>query len=109
MDLGFRSSIAASLLFSAALLGCQNDSKMNHWNSGSTSSTPGVHVARTVDKAAKLEFFIMSKCPYGVQVEKAIAPVLAKLGDNVDFHLAYIGDKKGEELSSMHGPGRGRR
>src|SRR5690242_12597660 len=47
----------------------------------------------------------MSKCPYGVQVEKAVAPVLAKLGGNVDFHVAYIGQKQGDQLSSMHGPG----
>src|ERR671930_6006 len=61
-------------------------------------------VARTVDTPAKLEFFVMSKCPYGVQVEKAIAPVLDKLGGNVDFHIAFIGDKQGDQLSSMHGP-----
>jgi predicted DsbA family dithiol-disulfide isomerase len=62
-------------------------------------------VARTVDKPAKLEFYIMAKCPYGVQVEKAIGPVLDQLGANVDFHVGYIGQKNGDDLSSMHGPG----
>jgi len=82
-----------------AIAGCQNDSKLDHTGASAR------HVGREVDKPAKLEFFVMSKCPYGVQVEKAIAPVLDKLGDNVDFHVTYIGQKQGDQLSSMHGPG----
>ena len=38
----------------------------------------------------KLDFYIMSQCPYGTQVEDAIKPVLDKLGDSVDFSLNYI-------------------
>src|SRR4051812_40184491 len=89
---------AITLVASMALLGCQNESKLDHL----IGAAP---VARSVEKAAKLEFFIMSKCPYGVQVEKGVAPILAKLGGNVDFHLAFIGQKQGDQLSSMHGPG----
>ncbi|HTR55205.1 MAG TPA: thioredoxin domain-containing protein, partial [Kofleriaceae bacterium] len=58
-----------------------------------------------MEHPAKLDFFVMSKCPYGVQVEKAVAPVLDQLGGNVDFHIAYIGQKQGDQLTSMHGPG----
>lgn len=83
----------------AALFGCrQNESKLDRG-----TASIGL-VTRTVDKPAKLEFFVMSQCPYGVQVETAVAPTLAKLGGNVDFHLAFIGDTKGDELTSMHGP-----
>lgn len=88
-----------SLLAFTALGACQNDSKLDH-KSGMSTAVP-----RSVDKPAKLEFFVMSKCPYGVQVEKAVAPVLDKLGGNVDFHITYIGQKQGDQLSSMHGPG----
>ncbi|HSN28426.1 MAG TPA: hypothetical protein VLT45_19205 [Kofleriaceae bacterium] len=82
--------------------GCQNASRLD-----STTGTATTHarVARVVKQPAKLEFFVMSKCPYGVQVEKAVAPVLDKLGDNVDFHVAFIGQKQGDQLTSMHGPG----
>jgi hypothetical protein len=83
-----------------AVSGCDNDSKLDHAKGASTT-----RVAREVAQPAKLEFFIMSKCPYGVQVEKAIAPVLDTLGDNIDFHVAYIGQKQGDQLNSMHGPG----
>ena len=79
------------------VLGCQNASKLDP---STGTSTTHARVARVVKAPAKLEFFIMSKCPYGVQVEKAVAPVLAKLGDNVDFHVAYIGQKQGDQLSS---------
>ncbi|MGE5180944.1 MAG: hypothetical protein ACM31C_02730 [Acidobacteriota bacterium] len=84
----------------AALGACENASKLDRAIGMSTAPSP-----RVVDHPAKLEFFVMSKCPYGVQVEKAVAPVLEKLGGNVDFHVAYIGQKNGDQLASMHGPG----
>ncbi len=98
---------AASLLVVSLLVasGCQKaDSQLDGVVGVSVSGQGAARVARTVDKPAKLEFFVMSKCPYGVQVEKAVAPVLAKLGDNVDFHLTFIGQKQGDQLNSMHGP-----
>ena len=91
------SFVAATL---AVVAGCQNASKLDRM-SGSPSAG---RAPRVVAKPAKLEFFVMSKCPYGVQVETAVAPVLQQLGDNVDFHIAFIGDKQGDELTSMHGP-----
>ncbi len=87
-------------LFIPALFACQNASKLDQ-----ATGVARAPAARVVEKPAKLEFFVMSKCPYGVQVEKAVAPVLDKLGGNVDFHVAYIGQKQGDQLSSMHGPG----
>ncbi|HEY1558521.1 MAG TPA: hypothetical protein VGF94_27045 [Kofleriaceae bacterium] len=95
-----RSTSIALLLSFAALVGCENASQLDNTTGASTAPA-----ARVVDKPAKLEFFVMSKCPYGVQVEKAVAPVLDKLGGNVDFHVSYIGQKQGDQLSSMHGPG----
>jgi len=54
--------------------------------------------------APKLEFYVMSQCPYGVQVENAIKPVLDKLGNNVDFHLEFIVTPKGDgKFDSLHG------
>ncbi|MBW2970578.1 GILT family protein, partial [Candidatus Woesearchaeota archaeon] len=63
---------------------------------------------------AKLEFYVMSQCPYGTQVENAIQPVLAEMGDAVDFQLDFILYAREnyagreaqyciEELCSMHG------
>jgi hypothetical protein len=92
--------VLSALTLSLLAFGCQNASKLDHATGVSRAPSP-----RVVDKPAKLEFFVMSKCPYGVQVEKAVAPVLEKLGGNVDFHLTFIGQKQGTELSSMHGPG----
>lgn len=39
----------------------------------------------------KIELFVMSHCPYGIQTEKGILPVLDKLGDKVDFELKFCG------------------
>ncbi len=57
----------------------------------------------TGDKV-KLDFYVMSQCPYGTQVMDAIAPVLEKLGDAVDFEANYIStDLGGGEFRSLHG------
>ncbi|MBI5509936.1 MAG: DsbA family protein [Deltaproteobacteria bacterium] len=63
----------------------------------------GPAVKLVVAKPALLELFVMSQCPYGTQVMDAVAPVVEKLGANLDLKVNYIGDKQGETLSSMHG------
>lgn len=51
-----------------------------------------------------LAFHVMSQCPFGVQVENGIKPVLEKLGKAVDFQLYFIGDEpQPGQLTSMHG------
>jgi hypothetical protein len=56
------------------------------------------------DRKAKLQFYIMSQCPYGAQVLDGIIPALRQIGPWVDFQLDFIGDVQGDQLSSMHGP-----
>lgn len=55
--------------------------------------------------AVKVEFFVMSQCPYGVQVENGIKDSVEKLGADLDFHVDFIGQTTPSgDLSSMHGP-----
>lgn len=66
------------------------------------AAQPAVEPSKT---AVKVEFFVMSQCPYGVRVVDAVTPVLKKLGSEVDFHLEFIGSRKADgTLESMHGP-----
>jgi predicted DsbA family dithiol-disulfide isomerase len=52
----------------------------------------------------KLDFYVMSQCPYGVQVEDAIGPVLKTLGKSVDFSINFIASEKTDgTFSSLHG------
>lgn len=46
---------------------------------------------RTVIKANKptVELFVMSYCPYGMQLEKGILPVLQTLGNKINFELKF--------------------
>ena len=44
-----------------------------------------------------VELFVMSYCPYGVQMEKALIPVLNLLGNKVSFSLHFVN-------YAMHGP-----
>lgn len=63
------------------------------------SSTPS-----TSSETVKLDFYVMSQCPYGTEVEDAIAPVMEKLGDNLDLNLYFIANDNGNgQFSSLHG------
>jgi hypothetical protein len=37
-----------------------------------------------------IELFVMSHCPYGTQMEKALLPVIEALGDKIDFQLKFV-------------------
>lgn len=55
--------------------------------------------------APRLEMFVMSQCPYGVQVVNAIKPVADKLGKDLDLSIDFIGQGSTvDSLTSMHGP-----
>ena len=57
-----------------------------------------------------LELFVMSYCPFGVQAEEKIIPIVKAFGDKIDFKLRFIAQEK-ETLSlqevtpftSLHG------
>ncbi|MFH1590570.1 MAG: hypothetical protein ABIC95_01445 [archaeon] len=63
---------------------------------GDTSSFSGDTV--------KVDFYVMSQCPYGTQVEDAIAPVLEEFGDAIEFNLNFIASEGAAgQFSSLHG------
>ena len=83
--------VAFLVLMLAALTGCKKG--------GQETKAAAPEPKEKVEVA----FHVMSQCPFGVQVENAIAPVLEKLGKAVDFKLYFIGDEQDGKLSSMHG------
>ncbi len=66
----------------------------------------GTKVCRPV-RPRRLHVFVMSQCPYGVQVLNAMEEVLDNFGRNrnrIDFRIEFIGEVGDDgELSSMHG------
>jgi hypothetical protein len=80
-------------LAAAALFACSKN--------GSSASTAAQKVN---PNAVKVEFFVMSQCPYGVQVENGVKEALDKLGPDVDFKVDFIGSEANGQLTSMHGP-----
>ena len=41
-----------------------------------------------------LELFVMSYCPFGVQAEEKIIPIVKQFGDKIDFKLQFIAREK---------------
>ncbi len=55
-------------------------------------------------ESVKLEFYVMSQCPYGTQVEDGIKPVLDEMGDAIDLSINFIAqDLGGGNFKSLHG------
>ena len=57
-----------------------------------------------------VELFVMSYCPFGVQAEEKIIPIVKKFGDAIDFKLQFIAQEKEEPsaqeitpFTSLHG------
>ena len=92
-----RKRLATGLGLAAALtmvVGCKELKPIGSKGSASSSAS-GAQV--------KLEFYVMSKCPFGVQVAQGIKPVLDEIGDAVDFRMDYIVNEKDGKLTAMHG------
>ncbi len=54
--------------------------------------------------AVKVDFYVMSQCPYGTQVVDAIAPAVAQLGNAVDLSIDFIANDNGDgTFQSLHG------
>lgn len=81
----FKFAVAAAITF--ALVGC----------------TQGEQAPKKNPNAVKLDFYVMSQCPYGVQVVDGVKEALDALGPDVDFTMNFIGDEKDGKLTAMHG------
>jgi len=55
-----------------------------------------------VDKP-ELDAFVVSYCPYGLQMQRILVPVHEALGDSNDIIIRYIGDVVDGKITSMHG------
>ena len=72
--------------------------EVNHTGHGSSHAiTKSDEVPENIELGENarplVELFVMADCPYGIHAEQTLAPVLRKLGDQIDFHLYFIADE----------------
>jgi predicted DsbA family dithiol-disulfide isomerase len=73
---------------------------------GNSDKTTQTTLKSPGGRAVGLDLYVMSQCPYGIQVLDALSPALKKVGDSVDFRLNYIAnDNGGGSFTSLHGQG----
>ncbi|NOZ01196.1 MAG: hypothetical protein GXP54_04825, partial [Deltaproteobacteria bacterium] len=82
-----------------AMAGCKEKPK----KAGEPGAPAVKPAAAKSGEKVEVAFHVMSHCPFGVQVLNGIAPVLKKMGDNIDFKLYFIGNNQDGKLTSMHG------
>lgn len=78
----------------------------------SSAATEGARIGGSTKRAitpgvtpVPVDLYVMSQCPYGVQVENNFRDVLATLGPYLNLRIDYIGKDDGGQLTSMHGDG----
>ncbi|MBI4953843.1 MAG: thioredoxin domain-containing protein [Myxococcales bacterium] len=72
---------------------------------GGVAEADGAGYGSAKPGAVRVDLYVMSQCPYGVQAENGFKDAVEKLGDDLDFRVEFIGDKTPSgDLSSMHGP-----
>lgn len=73
-------------------------------NQGTTSTTQPTEVPKT-DRPT-VELFVMGFCPYGVQAEQIMKPVVDLLGTKADIRIKFIANVGGDtvdSIESLHG------
>lgn len=86
--------IAALLLMILAACSGGNEA------TGNTALETGIGAT---EAEATLDLYVMSQCPYGVQAENQISPILKELGKDLEFNLYFIGGGEPGNLQSLHG------
>lgn len=85
----------------ASMAACQNQAGGDKAASDGAAKTDAK--AEATGAAPTLEMYVMSQCPYGVQVVNAIAPVKQQLGDALNLKIGYIGNGTPGNFQSLHG------
>ncbi len=87
-----------------AFSACQNQGGSDHAGGGDGTAKTEAKTAGSKAAAPTLEMYVMSQCPFGVQVVNAIAPVKEQLGDGLNLKIGYIGNGSAGNFQSLHGP-----
>ena len=73
---------------------------------GVTSQQTTTQTAPNKTAIPSVELFVMSFCPYGIQAEQVMSPVINLLGSKADINIRFITQVQGntiDKVSSLHG------
>lgn len=92
---------SAVMLLTIAIAAMMSLSACERYNvkSQGGASSPG----SGSEEKVRLDLYVMSQCPYGVQAENLLEEVFDKIGGSVDFKLEFIGSGSASNLNSLHG------
>jgi hypothetical protein len=95
---------ASSVLVVLLCLSASSCQREEGGKQAASTAKDGNESAVAASGAPKLELFVMSQCPYGVQVVNAAAEAKKQLGSAMDLQIQFIGDGAPGSFNSLHGP-----
>lgn len=69
--------------------------EITHHGQGNQKPSLQVALENSTDGKPVVELFVMADCPYGKRAEMVLAPVIQRLGDQINFRLHFIADEVG--------------
>lgn len=112
-DLGYVLGMRGWIVASALIVGCSSDAApppeapvqptMTVALPTMSETPPVVAPAVAEVQPVELHLFIMSQCPYSVQMLPVVAEAIQGFGDKVKLRVDFVGKETDGKLSSMHG------
>ena len=81
-------TLDGKLFFPQAMKMGESTEDQENADQANASEPVSATVSKKSDKP-EVELFVMTHCPYGTQVEKGILPVVAALGNKIDFEIKF--------------------
>jgi len=104
MEEGLQKNAITALIAAAALLVFFNQYSLYMVLHSNLEDSGGIAGALTYNSGqVEFDLYVMSQCPYGVQMEDALKPVMGALRENVKLDINFIASENGGVFSSMHG------
>lgn len=94
------------MLIVAAVSGCMEKSPTEIGTNGSELSEEDLKICSDIAKSNQplLEAFIVSQCPFGLQMQRIMAEMISELPQCKDYlKVGYIGSIANDNITSMHG------
>ncbi len=92
------------VVFAINIFTANNFVAQNEFNSSKTQLEKHIDSLLLIQDTIRIDLYVMSLCPYAIELEKELIPIIKKNQDRINFNLWFIVNKdKDGNYTSLHG------